>query len=380
MRRVVSVLLVGLLSSCGKPADGPGVGSIRNARLPHGQEKVPVIELANAPAVTAAQLPQNTANDAGLTALAGTFNQQRLRPGDVIDVTVMDTGEDGLFSSTNSKVLNLGRFTVDQAGYVSMPFVGRQRVSETTPEGLQSKIVAGLKGSSVNPQAVVSVVDKPSSAVVVSGAVKNPGKVALTARGEKVLDAVSQVGGASVAPAAAKVTIVRGKTRASATLDRIMRDDKQNIRLLPGDQVMVDGDAASFSALGAFKSTGEFQFEAGKMTLAQAVGRAGGLLDDRADASNVYIFRNQLVQEPVMASSSAAGAGSSVSMVTSARPVIYHVNMKDASSILLMQMFQMQKGDVLYASNAGLVDSAKLLTVYQKLPNTAAAPAPGAMQ
>jgi polysaccharide export outer membrane protein len=59
------------------------------------------------------------------------------------------------------------------------------------------------------------------------------------------------------------------------------------------------------------------------------------------------------------------------------KPVIYHVNMRDASSIALMQLFQMQKGDVLYASNAPLVDSAKLLTVFQKSVPTAAAPQPG---
>lgn len=141
---------------------------------------------------------------------------------------------------------------------------------------MQSQVVAGLKGSAVNPQAVVTVVDKPTSAVMLSGAVKNPGKIALTARQERVLDALNQAGGPTVAAGAATVTVVRGSQRASAPLDRVMREDRQNIRLSPDDQVMIDGDAASYTALGAFKSAGEFQFEAGKLTLAQAVGRAGG--------------------------------------------------------------------------------------------------------
>jgi polysaccharide export outer membrane protein len=221
---------------------------------------------------------------------------------------------------------------------------------------------------------VVTVVDKPTSAVMLSGAVKTPGKIVLTARQERVLDSLNQAGGPTVAPGAANVTVVRGSQRASAPLDRIMREDRQNIRLSPDDQIMIDGDAASYTALGAFKSAGEFQFEAGKLTLAQAVGRAGGLLDDRADARNVYVFRNEIVQVPV---ARASGAKGPVAMATSMRPVIYHVNMRDASSIALMQLFQMQKGDVLYASNAPLVDSAKLLTVFQKSVPTAAAPLPG---
>lgn len=370
-----TVLLMALLSACAKPSDGPTAGNIRSATFPRTNEKIPVIELANAPAATVSAGGIQSASGPGLTALRNTgYNAQRLRRGDVIDITVLDTGEDGLFSPTQSKTLNLGRFTVDQSGSVNIPFVGKQRVIDSTPEGLQSQVVAGLKGSAVNPQAVVTVVDKPTSAVMLSGAVKTPGKIVLTARQERVLDSLNQAGGPTVAPGAANVTVVRGSQRASAPLDRIMREDRQNIRLSPDDQIMIDGDAASYTALGAFKSAGEFQFEAGKLTLAQAVGRAGGLLDDRADARNVYVFRNEIVQVPV---ARASGAKGPVAMATSMRPVIYHVNMRDASSIALMQLFQMQKGDVLYASNAPLVDSAKLLTVFQKSVPTAAAPLPG---
>ncbi|MCZ4431467.1 polysaccharide export protein [Agrobacterium sp. SOY23] len=375
MKKLGAVLLVALLSACAKPSDGPTAGNIRSATFPRTNEKIPVIELANAPAATVSAGSLQNASGPGLTALRNTgYNAQRLRRGDVIDITVLDTGEDGLFSPTQSKTLNLGRFTVDQSGSVNIPFVGKQRVIDSTPEGLQSQVVAGLKGSAVNPQAVVTVVDKPTSAVMLSGAVKTPGKIVLTARQERVLDALNQAGGPTVAPGAANVTIVRGSQRASAPLDRVMREDRQNIRLSPDDQIMIDGDAASYTALGAFKSAGEFQFETGKLTLAQAVGRAGGLLDDRADARNVYVFRNEIIQIP---STSAPGAKGPVATATSMRPVIYHVNMRDASSIALMQLFQMQKGDVLYASNAPLVDSAKLLTVFQKSAPTAAAPLPG---
>jgi polysaccharide biosynthesis/export protein len=374
MKKVVPVLMIALLSGCAKPSDGPSAGSIRSATFPHSADRIPVVELANAPAASAANpvVLQNS-SDPGLTAVrGGAFNQQRLRRGDVIDVTVLDTGEDGLFSSTQSKTLNLGRFTVDQSGNVTMPFVGKQRVIDSTPEGLQARIVAGLKGSSVNPQAVVTVVDKPTSAVVVSGGVKNPGKFPITARRERVLDVISEAGGASAAPTAAVVTIVRGNQRASAKLNRIMNDEKQNIHLVPGDQVMVDDEAASFTALGAFKSTGEFQFETGKLTLAQALGRAGGLADDRADARNVYIFRNQIVQVPATVGSKEPSVPS-----TTSKPIIYHVNMKDASSIMLMQMFQMQKGDVIYATTASTVNAAKLFTVYDKPSVSSVAPSPG---
>ncbi len=377
MKKLASVLLLALLSGCAKPSDGPTAGNIRSATFPLTNEKIRVVDLANAPAASITPSSLESATGPGLTILRNTgYNSQRLRRGDVVDITVLDTGEDGLFSSTQSKTLNLGRFTVDQSGSVNLPFIGKQRVVDSTPEGLQSQVVSGLKGSAVNPQAVVTVVDKPTSAVMLSGSVKTPGKIVLTARQERVMDAINQAGGPTVAPGAAKVTVVRGTQRATASLDRIMREDRQNIRLSPDDQIMIDGEASSFTALGAFKSAGEFQFETGKMTLAQAVGRAGGLLDDRADARNVYVFRNEVVQVSSPVASTSKGPAP---VATTLRPVIYHLNMRDASSIALMQLFQMQKGDVLYASNAPLVDTAKLLTVFQKSVPTAAAPQPGGL-
>ncbi len=373
MKRMAAVFLLGVLSACAKPSDGPTPYDIGNATLPGTSERIPVIELANAPVQSPALQAQANTFSPGLAALrGGNYNAQRLRPGDTIEVNVLDTGEQGLFSSTESKSLNMGRFTVDQGGSVTMPFVGKQHVAGSTPEAVQSRIVSGLKGSAVNPQAVVTIVDKPSSAVTVGGAVRTPGRVPLTARQERVLDVVNQSGGSTVAPGAATVTVIRGHQRASATLDRIMRDDRQNIRLLPDDQVLIDGDAATFTALGAFKSTGEFKFETGKLTLAQAIGRAGGLLDDTADAHNVYVFRNNVVVPDGMTSGTTVATAAATSM----RPVIYHVDMVDAASIALMQLFQVEKGDVIYVTNASSVDAAKTFTVFQKSPPLPAAPSP----
>nr|WP_245293760.1 polysaccharide biosynthesis/export family protein [Rhizobium bangladeshense] len=323
--------------------------------------------------VTSAPLAY-AATDTGLSAMRSSgFADTRLRRGDVIEVTILDPGEDGLFSSTQSKTLDLGRFTVDSTGNVTLPFIGKQRVVDSSTEALQTRIVTGLKGSAVNPQAVVTVVDRPSSGFTVNGDVRAAGRFPLTARKERVLDAVALAGGASSDPGSATVTLMRGKQRATVPLQRVIDDSKQNVYLLPDDQVYVDKDAPTFTAFGAFKSVGEFEFQPGKLTLAQALGRAGGLLDDRADASNFYVLRNQ----PVYTQFAAANAKTAAPVVVSSKPAIYRVNMKDVSNLALMQRFQMMDGDIIYASNAGLVDFAKFFNVYQKSVPTAAAPIPG---
>ena len=371
MRKLAPVFLAALLGACASPSAGPTVGDIQNARLPGSNQQIPIVALADAPfeAVTPTPIGYTAAGE-GLSRFGGSgSSDERLRPGDVIEVSILDTGEDGLMSPTDSKMLNLGRFTVDQSGFVTLPFVGRQRVVDSSPEALQNRIVTGLRGSAVNPQAVVSVVDKPTSSVTVNGGVRSAGRFPLTSNRERILDALALAGGAESAPGATTVSLIRGSQKASVPLDRIMAEDRQNVRLLPGDQVFVEGNAPSFTAFGAFKSTGEFDFETGKLTLAQALARAGGLLDDRANARNVYLFRNQ----PVYA---AAGKSPGQPLVT-VRPVIYRVDLRDVVNFALMQQFQMRDGDILYATNANMVDAAKLLTVFQKSAPLPAAPPPG---
>ncbi|MBY3325664.1 polysaccharide export protein [Rhizobium laguerreae] len=375
MRKLAPLVLVAVLTACARPSDGPTAGGFYNATSPNTNERIPVVRLSEAPMGQVAVTPlAYAATDPGLSLMRSSgFADTRLRRGDVIEVTILDPGEDGLFSSTQSKTLNLGRFTVDSTGNVTLPFIGKQRVVDSSTEALQTRVITGLKGSAVNPQAVVTVVDRPSSGITVNGDVRAAGRFPLTARKERVLDAVALAGGASSAPGSATVTLMRGKQRATVPLQRVIDDNKQNVYLLPDDQIYIDKDSPTFTAFGAFKSVGEFEFEPGRLTLAQALGRAGGLLDDRADARNFYVLRNQPVDTQV----AAANAKNPAPAVASTKPVIYRVNLKDVSNLALMQRFQMMDGDIIYASNASLVDFAKLFNVYQKSVPTAAAPIPG---
>ncbi|NKN37371.1 polysaccharide export protein [Agrobacterium sp. a22-2] len=376
MRKLAPFIFLAFLSGCSSPSDGPTAGGFYSATDPRTKERIPVVRLADAPMTPVTVTPLSySATDRGLAVMRSSgYSDVRMRRGDVIEVTILDTGEDGLFSSTDSRTLNLGRFTVDSSGSVTLPFVGKQRVVDSSPEALQGTIVNGLKGSAVNPQAVVTVVDRPSSGFTVNGDVRSAGRFPLSARKEKVLDAIALAGGASAAPGAATVTLIRGSKRATAPIERVLNDSSQNVYLLPDDQLYIGKDSPTFTAFGAFKSVGEFEFEPGQLTLMQAFSRAGGLLDDRADARNFYVVRNQTIPSAVDSANAAKNPGTTY---VSSKPAIYRVDMKDVTNLALMQQFKIMDGDILYATNASTVDFAKLFTIYQKSAPTAAAPLPG---
>ena len=87
------------------------------------------------------------------------------------------------------------------------------------------------------------------------------------------------------------------------------------------------------------------------ITLAQALGRIGGLREDRADIRGVFVFRleDPAALDPALASGVQLTEGGKV-------PVIYRLNLADASGFFVAQDFPVRDEDVLYVSSAPLVD------------------------
>jgi polysaccharide export outer membrane protein len=117
-----------------------------------------------------------------------------------------------------------------------------------------------------------------------------------------------------------------------------------------------------FTALGAlnqnvFGFNSEITFDTETLTLAQAIGKAGGLNDQQSDPAEVFLYRYEdrsLLQK----------FGIDTKRFSYDRiPTIYHINLRDPSGMLLASGFQMRTKDVMYVANAKVVDYYKLLTL-----------------
>ncbi|KAB0680232.1 polysaccharide biosynthesis/export family protein [Aureimonas leprariae] len=371
IKRALPLLLLAgtLLSGCGTPGAGPSAGRIERTANSAPQGNFPVVELSDRSLSLA-----GAGEPLGFASLGGRrFDSNVLRPGDTVDITVFDTGEEGLLSAASSKTLPLGKFRIDPAGYVTLPFVGRIRAAGGSPAALQSKIAASLKGSSVSPQAAVQVTETGGSGFTVNGGVNSAGRYQLTGQGERLLDAIAMAGGPKTAPGETSVTLLRGSSRASLPMDRLIAEPGENVYVQPNDQIFVKAEAPSFISLGAFRSPGEYRFETGELTMAQAVARSGGLADDRANPKKLYLFR----YEPAETARRLGALPPNDSRATPV-PVAYLVDMTKTQSFFLTQSFLMRKGDTLYAPNAGVINFAKALQVLNPpVPApTYAAPAP----
>jgi polysaccharide biosynthesis/export protein len=176
--------------------------------------------------------------------------------------------------------------------------------------------------------------------------VVNNTRVPLTARSEKLLDAIAAAGGSKQPVHKTTVQITRGTTTVAMSLDTVIRNTQHNITLQSGDIITALYQPLSFTALGATGKNDEINFEAQGISLAQALGRVGGLQDSRADAQGIFIFRLENANALTWPRNPAAITPEG--MV----PVIYRIDLKDPASFFVAQSFMVQNKDVLYVSNA----------------------------
>jgi polysaccharide export outer membrane protein len=153
------------------------------------------------------------------------------------------------------------------------------------------------------------------------------------------------------------IQMTRGEKVQSLPLDTIIRDPKENVPLHPGDVVTAMFQPLTFMALGATGKNEEINFETQGITLAPALARTGGLLDNQADAKGVYIFRFE-------AKDALEWPRQPVATTKDGRvPVAYRLDLKNPASMFVAQDFPMDNKDQMYVTNAPATQIQKFLNL-----------------
>ena len=289
-----------------------------------------------------------------------------LGAGDVIEVSIWEAPPASLFGVTaldlrsgaaTARVSVLPEQMVGADGNIQVPFVGAIKAAGRSTAQVQADIVKGLQGKANQPQVVVRVLRNTTSNVTVVGEVATSVRMPLTAKGERLLDALAASGGVRQPVGKMSLQLTRGTQVLSLPLDIIIADPAQNVYLQPGDVVTAIHQPFSLTVLGATGANREMEFEAQGITLAQALGRAGGLQDQRADARGVFVFR---FEDPALVPGSKPNAPKNAQGKV---PVVYRVDLKDPASFFAAQDFPMRHKDVVYVANAPAAELQKFLSI-----------------
>ncbi|WP_295953164.1 polysaccharide biosynthesis/export family protein [Rhodoferax sp.] len=285
--------------------------------------------------------------------------------GDVVEISVWEAPPATLFGAgatdarvgpSTTRVTSFPEQMVNSDGMVNMPFVGQVRAAGRNPQQIEADIARLLKGKANQAQVLVRVIRNATSNVTVVGEVTNSLRMPITAKGERLLDALAAAGGTRQPVNKMTLQMTRGNVVQALPLETIIRDPKQNIVLQPGDVVTALFQPLSYVVLGATGKNEEINFEAQGISLSQALARAGGLKDERADARGVFIFR---LEEPTALDWPQPVATTPDGKV----PVIYQLDLNDPASFFVAQSFSVNNKDVLYVSNAPAAELQKFLNI-----------------
>ena len=251
--------------------------------------------------------------------------------------------------------ITLPNQAVDTKGNIRVPYAGRIRAKGLTPEEVEQTIVETLKNRAIEPQAVVALAEQRTSLISVLGEVNTPSRFPASATAERVLDAITRAGGPKGQGFDTWVMLERNGRRATVPFGALVYEPNNNTYVHADDTVYVYREPQTFIAFGASGQQGQFNFDAWRISLAEAVAKAGGLNDAFADPASVYLYRG----EPRAV---AVALGVDITRFPGpVIPVVYHVNFRDPAGYFLATKMQMRNKDVLYISNAVAIEAVKVM-------------------
>ena len=353
-----------LISGCSyMPTIGPSAVEIQEAAAQPGTAAVQIVDVDD-------RVARRLLSQRSFKLFSESLGGQRgaastIGAGDTLEVNLWEAPPATLFGSgaVDTRAPSSARSTtfpeqmVDGEGFISVPFAGRIRATGLSPQAVEAEVTRRLSGKANQPEVLVRIIRNASSTVTVVGEFANSVRMPLTASGERLLDAVAAAGGVRQPVSKMTLQVTRGAGFHAMPLDLVIRDPRQNVPLQPGDVVTALFQPLSFTALGATGKNEEINFEAQGITLAQALARAGGLIDSRSSPQGVFIFR--LEPQSALDWPRTPLATTPEGLV----PVVYRIDLRNPNSFFVMQSFPISNKDVLYVSNAPSAELQKFLNL-----------------
>jgi polysaccharide export outer membrane protein len=340
-----------LLASC--QAFGPSRSQIiKGGSVPAEAGASEAIRIVHVSSEAAFQLPAQPVEASFAQALGeGRPVGTTVEIGDAVEVTIWEAPPATLFGGTavdtrigtpisTARPTTLPELLVGPEGTISVPFAGAVPARARTLRQIEEDIVRRLRGKANAPQAQVRLVRNAATTVTVVGEVNQSGRLPLSPRGERLLDVLAQVGGVRPAVNLTTIQVTRAGRSFRMPLSAVIERSENNVILTRDDVVTVLSQPYSFIVLGAAGRNDEVRFEAFGITLAQALGRIGGLQDGRANPRGLFLFRWQDRNDPAQLKD----------------PVIYNFDLKDPAVYFLAQQFRMEDGDVVYITNSPIAE------------------------
>ena len=276
-----------------------------------------------------------------------------ISPGDVLSINLIgypDIVAAGTSSNDNNPYTS--GYPVDQQGFIQFPLIGRIQASGlSVPQftaNLQSRLQRYLKYS--DPQ--VKIVDYRGNKFFIDGEVNQPGEFAIADTPVSLYGAISLAGGATATGDSNNIILTRDGKSYSLGLESLRQagTSGSQLYLRDGDSIHVNNQSLNnVYVLGELGQIEPVAIPEQGLSLSHVIGRSRGLDSATADATKVYIVRDNANNQPTN---------------------IYYVDMQTITNLALANRFEMQPNDIVYVDPTGLARWNRVISAI--LPSTSA--------
>ncbi|MEC3948371.1 polysaccharide biosynthesis/export family protein [Sphingobium sp. HWE2-09] len=352
-------LLTGLAGCATLPSSGPTGGQIEKSAV--SPKDGTSIQLVQIQAATDIPAPAIAASPSSFLPVMAPTPTNMVGPGDILDINIYEAGVTLFSSGSNTGALSqisntpgvqvqkLPPTRVDDQGDIVIPYAGTLHVAGLTTNEVEATIRNSLKRLSQNPQVLVTLSQVITNSIIVGGEVAKPGRLVLQTNRESLSDVIALAGGYRGDSKDLMVRILRGSSSADIRINDMVEDPTLDVRIRPGDRLMLVDDPRTYSILGASGRVEQVPFRRSTVSLAEAVATAGGTNPNLGDPAAIFLFRYTRDAQ-----------GQEV-------PIVYHLNMMNTGAYFLSQKFVMQDKDVLYFGNAAANQPSKLVQLISQL-------------
>jgi polysaccharide biosynthesis/export protein len=356
------------LAGCGYlPTSGPTAGEVIEQGAQDNQTRYAVVDV-NAK-VVATLLAQPSESFRTRFGKYGKPPAPKIGIGDTVSVSIWEAAGGGLFGtsptdhvSAGSRNVTIPEQVVARDGGISVPFAGRVPVAGRSTVEVQHEIERRLAEKAIEPQVIVTIAKSVTNAATVSGEAVNGARVPLSVNGDRLLDLIALAGGAKSPVYDTFVRLSRNGVTATIPMERLVSEPTENIYAQPGDVLTLVRVPQTYSVLGATGQNAQLTFSAERITLVEALAKAGGLQDQRSDPAGVFLFRFE--PPAVVAALNAPQLGTGPDRSS---PVVYRLDMSDANAYFLAQRFPVEDKDIIYVANARLNELQKFFSLLNTL-------------
>ena len=365
---VLALLAGGFVAGCSTlPTAGPTARDVEHQEVKDNEQRFDIVDIDEK--VVATLLARPAESFKARFKKYARPPQPKIGVGDSVVVSIWEAAGGGLFGasptggvSAGSRNVTIPEQVVGQDGAISVPFAGRIPVAGRLPVEVQKTIEERLAEKAIEPQAIVTVTRSVANSVAVTGEVVAGTRIPLSTRGDRLLDLIAAAGGARAPVYETFVRLSRQGVTATIPMEALVSDPAENIYAQPGDVLTLVRLPQSFTVFGATTQNTQLPFTSERMTLVEALAKAGGLQDQRSDPAGVFLFRFE--PPPVV---SALGRPPLGTGPDGSSPVVYRLDLSDAKSYFLAQRFPIEDKDIIYVANAELNELQKFFTLLNTL-------------